>query len=314
MFIILIFIVTFFIVYIIFHSIPNLNKEPTVLQTTFIDTRPLKEKLLEHVNKNIGYSQPICPTCQASLQKMPVRAGTCKQCGNKYFLVEPPYDKLNKGVFDDKIRKVLVNESQLNAIRKEQLNIELMQTSNFFEYEQKYKEEYHKQRPNPRDVFEYKISIERERAATQRNYQTLHRILINHAGFLSRQNKFKEALIELLQAMYMDAHGMPVYHKTNKLLREWTYKIVKKQHPDCNPFNFHNTTYSTALTCIRQLKLSYPQLKQIFLDANFDDLPYKISREFLLPDLQDAYNDLIDILEQKQLHDATQKTFNVYLE
>ena len=67
------------------------------------------------------------------------------------------------------------------------------------------------------------------------------------------------------------------------------------------------------MECVRKLKLSYPELENMFLNATFDDLPYKISRENLLSDLEDGYYNLINVLETKQINNAAGTDYSVYM-
>jgi len=148
---------------------------------------------------NIGNTEPICPYCDAALDKMPGRKKKCPSCGEFIYVRTRPSDK----------KKILIREDQISAI-EEQWDIANGTHEQFLAEREAYEKE--------RDALKNKFG--REPSQNDIRWSILNKELLKHAqefqwglyrnaglsmgDILKKESKDLDALDTYLEGCYLD--------------------------------------------------------------------------------------------------------------
>lgn len=237
-------------------------------------------KIKQRLHKNIGSKKLICPHCGAKLTKWPIKFTTCRKCGTQVQSVVRPYDD----------ERVIVYGKDLDIIKKDQQDKTNMSLSGFFTAEKQLLQERNLQHIPSSVVVEFILQQRIEKYIDNESYKNLHFTIIQLAIFYYKQKNYKQALIEFLNAMYIDANVM-----TDHGFKRVPYNIWKQmaEKPRLNPFRFINK-YKLVGICIVKLELSLGDTTRLFREAEFYDLPYWVSRPECNHLIGWAYSEFVD--------------------
>jgi predicted RNA-binding Zn-ribbon protein involved in translation (DUF1610 family) len=151
---------------------------------------------------DIGNAEPVCPYCDAALDKMPGRKKKCPSCGEFMYVRTRPSDK----------KKILIREDQISAI-EEQWAIANGTHDQFLAERQAYEKE--------RDALRSKFG--REPSENDIQWSMLNKEILHHAqnfqwglyrnarlrmgDILKKESKDVEALDTYLEVCYIDVNG-----------------------------------------------------------------------------------------------------------
>ena len=231
----------------------------------------------EHLHRSTGNDESKCPYCNSVLAVFPTRKINCLKCKKTIYVVKRPYDSKN----------VLATEKDKTILDKDRENLKYyFWQDDFFEYEKKLKEIRKGGYTPPSDVYWYKLQCKALIAFANKDYQELKMIYYSRARERFRNKKYDEALEYFLQADYIDACGATC----NGFLYENNDAAIKK------------TELSFMLLgnigrCITNLNLSEDELVNVFLNADFEYLPYPFKRSVFVPAIRTNYRNMVKTLK-----------------
>jgi hypothetical protein len=284
---ILIFIVIFFIAFkIINKKRRKKHRDDIFFQPKTLPSETERRKCIKaHLHKDIGSTKLLCPYCNYALSSFPKRKIICKQCKNPIFSVKRPFDS----------KQVLTTEKEKNILDSDKNNLKYYYwQEDFFEYEKKLKEIRNNGYTPASDVYWYKLQCKSLIAIANKNYQELKQIYFQRARELVRLNSYEDALKFFLQACYIGACG----DSPDGFI--WSKEILKKDeilHSSFRPeISFY--FFGGGHICILNLELTEDNLIELFINTDFEKLPYPFEKSFFIPAIRHCYREVMKISEK----------------
>lgn len=258
----------------------NKRKKDTFNKVFFQPKTTQSEKerqrlIQEHLHKDIGNTEPICPYCNKALPSFPSRKTICKECKNPIFVVKRPFDS----------KTVLTTEKGKNILNTDRDNIKhYFLQEDFFEYEEQLKKIRNGGYTPPSDVYWYKLQCKALIAFANKDYSELHMVYFYRGHELLKLGGYKDALKCFLQSDYIAACG------GSKDGFVWRKEDILKSDYYNGDVNF--ALWGPSGQCIEELNLSEDELIKLFLEADFEQLPYPVERSFFVPAIRKYYKEL----------------------
>ena len=194
----------FIVLYVIFVMVRKNKRKKDAFNNAFFQPRTIpsekerQKQIQEHLHKDIGNTEPICPYCNKVLQSFPSRKTTCKECKNPIFVVKRPFDS----------KVVLTTEKGKDILQKDRDNVKYyFWQEDFFEYEKQLKKMRKGGYTPPSDVYWYKLQCQALVAFANKDYQELKMVYFYRGRELIKLGGYEDALKCFLQADYIAACG-----------------------------------------------------------------------------------------------------------
>ena len=231
-------------------------------------------KIRPRLNKQLGTDTPNCPYCGIPLSKMPVRATVCKSCKNKFYVRTRPYDE----------KKIIMTEKDIQELDAEWKLISFMKElgDKYFICEEELKELRHTNSIPPADVFWWKISHDRLKAELSQDIVTLSNVLRRSGSFLISENRYSEALEDLL--LYIYYNGILIRYESDGKTTRVNYMA---------PEDPWISLCGDVGRCVLELDVSKKQLIETFLSLE-PVIQTGVSLDVFVPNLCKAYDELIE--------------------
>ncbi len=210
----------------------------------------------------VGNTEPVCPHCELSLEKMPARKKRCPRCGKYIYVRTRPADRV----------KVLVTEEQAAVIEQqwgihcdEQENARLRSLPGFEQARTQLVQSLRRE-PTEHEVVLELANRDLALHGERRNWGLYRNAKLQIAESLRRLGKTKASLTAYLEVCYLDVNGPENVGAINdpELLTE------------CPPFRPDTAQLARGLlweveTMRQGLKLNPNQLRGAFLSAAAND-------------------------------------------
>lgn len=261
----------------------------------FFDNIKKKVKKPEEIISNIGESEPVCPYCSVSLDKMPKRKQKCPSCKNDIYVRTRPSDEM----------KILIRDEQIEELEKQWAikNGTLEQYNIGLEMREKEKLRFENEKIKIKDKLGYEprdndvqwalFNEDRILSAGGGRFWEYSSITQSMGNQLKKEKKLLSALNFYLEVCYLE-----INEATNEGYYNTDPKIIEKHRItfgyDLEPMTpkVPPALYDYIIKIQKEEKLTIDDIKDTFISYNTRMYSHSKMRPPLSP--EDAWNHFID--------------------
>jgi hypothetical protein len=229
-------------------------------------------------NELVGNTEPICPYCSSSLDKMPGRKKQCPNCGNFMYVRTRPIDGKKVVITKHAIGQVENLWTMLYDVRQVHIADEKV-----FEKEKAILSTRFRGKPSDHDVFWSICNKQLLEYSKQSDWGLFRNTRLNMAQLLTLERKYRVALDTFLEVSYIDANG------PNNMGGIQDAQLVKK-YP---PFNRKHAFQAVAIVSYIKTLSDWLDFTQRDLKESYLKVASQLSKDMgLTVSPKDGWNDL----------------------
>ena len=178
------------------------QQDPTLKQKYQQQADGIDRFLSAETNRSLGNSSPICPHCAGALQRMPTKAQKCPLC-HEYVQVRTRPSDRKSVVVTPNVAEMLDEQWAMVEGRYE----ELQRTKQRRSQAKASLAEKFGRAPSEGDVEWKLLNEDLLTSASKQDWPRYRDTKYAMAQLLSREKKYKDALVTLLEVCYLDVNG-----------------------------------------------------------------------------------------------------------